>query len=184
MARVPVILLAAGIVSLTPLAGRRAPGRRAATGRATGRRARAAPGRPRTGAASEPESHLRLGRDDRRCQRTGRQGVGARRKVPRHRGVGLPRLHDRVREGRRTWRRALDRQRDSGRENRVSGTPARSRCGRPGSTTCITARSRRRPLTPTTTQLVYSLFFDNSQLADDAAREANIASRRKTFTAS
>jgi len=37
-------------------------------------------------------------------------------------------------------------------------------------------------LTPTTTQLVYSLFFDNSQLADDAAREADIANRRKRFT--
>ena len=28
-----------------------------------------------------------------------------------------------------------------------------------------------KPLTPTTTQLVYSLFFDNSNLADDAARD-------------
>ena len=37
-------------------------------------------------------------------------------------------------------------------------------------------------LTPTTTQLIYSLFFDNSQLADDAAREADIANRRKRFT--
>jgi hypothetical protein len=39
-----------------------------------------------------------------------------------------------------------------------------------------------RALTPTTTQLIYSLFFDNSQLADDAAREADIANRRKRFT--
>jgi len=37
-------------------------------------------------------------------------------------------------------------------------------------------------LTPTTTQIVYSLFFDNSQLTDDAAREADITRRRNTFT--
>ena len=40
-----------------------------------------------------------------------------------------------------------------------------------------------KPLTPTTTQLVYSLFFDNSNLADDAARDADIENRRKRFTA-
>jgi hypothetical protein len=39
-----------------------------------------------------------------------------------------------------------------------------------------------KPLTPTTTQIVYSLFFDNSQLADDAAREANLTNRRNQFT--
>ena len=39
-----------------------------------------------------------------------------------------------------------------------------------------------KPLTPATSQLVYSLFFDNSQLADEAAREADIANRRKRFT--
>ena len=29
-----------------------------------------------------------------------------------------------------------------------------------------------RPLTPTTTKMVYTLFFDNSMLADDAARDS------------
>jgi hypothetical protein len=37
-------------------------------------------------------------------------------------------------------------------------------------------------LTPTTSQIVYSLFFDNSQMADDTARENDINSRRTRFT--
>jgi len=39
-----------------------------------------------------------------------------------------------------------------------------------------------RPVTATTSKLVYTLVFDNSLLADDAAREADIASRRTRFT--
>jgi hypothetical protein len=39
-----------------------------------------------------------------------------------------------------------------------------------------------RALTPTTTQLHYWLFFDNSNLADDAARETDINNRRTRFT--
>jgi hypothetical protein len=39
-----------------------------------------------------------------------------------------------------------------------------------------------RPVTATTCKLVYTLFFDNSMLADDAARDADIASRRRQFT--
>ncbi len=38
-----------------------------------------------------------------------------------------------------------------------------------------------RPLTPTTTKIVYTLLFDNSMLADDAARTADIERRRTTF---
>lgn len=38
-----------------------------------------------------------------------------------------------------------------------------------------------RPVTATTSKLVYTLVFDNSMLADDAAREADIASRRTRF---
>lgn len=40
-----------------------------------------------------------------------------------------------------------------------------------------------RPVTPTTSKIVYTLFFDNSMLADDAAREADVARRRQQFTA-
>src|SRR5712691_3798776 len=39
-----------------------------------------------------------------------------------------------------------------------------------------------RPVTPTTSKLVYTLFFDNSMLADDAAREADRARRVTQFT--
>jgi hypothetical protein len=39
-----------------------------------------------------------------------------------------------------------------------------------------------RPETPTTTKLVYTIFFDNSMLADDAAREADRARRTAAFT--
>jgi hypothetical protein len=39
-----------------------------------------------------------------------------------------------------------------------------------------------RPVTPTTSKLVYTLMFDNSMLADDAARERNKAQRTATFT--
>ena len=39
-----------------------------------------------------------------------------------------------------------------------------------------------RPVTATTSRLIYTLVFDNSMLADDAAREADIASRRARFT--
>ena len=39
-----------------------------------------------------------------------------------------------------------------------------------------------RPLTATTTQILYTLLFDNSMLADDAAREADIKNRRTRFT--
>jgi hypothetical protein len=40
-----------------------------------------------------------------------------------------------------------------------------------------------RPVTATTSKLVYTLFFDNSMLADDAAREADRARRTTQFTA-
>jgi Polyketide cyclase / dehydrase and lipid transport len=39
-----------------------------------------------------------------------------------------------------------------------------------------------RPLTPTTSKIVYTLFFDNSMLPDDAARAADRETRRARFT--
>ena len=39
-----------------------------------------------------------------------------------------------------------------------------------------------RPVTATTSKLVYTLMFDNSMLADDEARAADIESRRTRFT--
>src|SRR5215468_2814568 len=39
-----------------------------------------------------------------------------------------------------------------------------------------------RPLTPTTSKLVYTLVFDNSMLADDAARESDKTRRTAQFT--
>jgi hypothetical protein len=39
-----------------------------------------------------------------------------------------------------------------------------------------------RPVTPTTSKLLYTLMWDNSMLADDAAREKDKASRTATFT--
>ena len=39
-----------------------------------------------------------------------------------------------------------------------------------------------RPVTATTSKLVYTLMFDNSMLADDAARQADIERRRTQFT--
>jgi hypothetical protein len=39
-----------------------------------------------------------------------------------------------------------------------------------------------RPVTATTSKLVYTLMFDNSMMADDAAREANRQQRITTFT--
>jgi hypothetical protein len=39
-----------------------------------------------------------------------------------------------------------------------------------------------RALTPTTTEILYTLFFDNSNLADDAAREKDKVTRRTRFT--
>jgi hypothetical protein len=39
-----------------------------------------------------------------------------------------------------------------------------------------------RPVTPTTSKLVYNLFFDNSMLADDAARERDRAQKTTQFT--
>ena len=38
-----------------------------------------------------------------------------------------------------------------------------------------------RPVTATTSKIVYTIFFDNSMLADDAAREADKARRTATF---
>jgi hypothetical protein len=38
-----------------------------------------------------------------------------------------------------------------------------------------------RPVTATTSKLVYNLVFDNSMLADDAARQADIERRKTTF---
>ena len=38
-----------------------------------------------------------------------------------------------------------------------------------------------RPVTATTSKIVYTLFFDNSMLADDAARERNLTQRKTTF---
>ena len=40
------------------------------------------------------------------------------------------------------------------------------------------------PVTAETSRLVYTLFYDNSMLADDAARDAEIANRKKRFTLS
>ena len=37
-------------------------------------------------------------------------------------------------------------------------------------------------LTPTTSRINYTLFYDNSMLADDAAREKDITNRRERFT--
>ena len=39
-----------------------------------------------------------------------------------------------------------------------------------------------RPVTATTSKIVYTLFFDHSMLADDAAREADRARRVAQFT--
>ena len=39
-----------------------------------------------------------------------------------------------------------------------------------------------RPVTPTTTKLIYTLIYDNSMLLDDAAREKDKASRTAVFT--
>ncbi|HTW67589.1 MAG TPA: SRPBCC family protein [Bryobacteraceae bacterium] len=39
-----------------------------------------------------------------------------------------------------------------------------------------------RPVTATTTRLIYTLVFDNSMLPDDAAREKDIEQRRARFT--
>ena len=39
-----------------------------------------------------------------------------------------------------------------------------------------------RPVTATTSKLVYTLVFDNSMLADDAARQKDIAQKTTTFT--
>ena len=39
-----------------------------------------------------------------------------------------------------------------------------------------------RPVTATTSKIVYTIFFDNSMLADDAAREADKVRRTATFT--
>ena len=39
-----------------------------------------------------------------------------------------------------------------------------------------------RPVTPTTSKLVYTIMFDNSMLADDAARKTDIERRTATFT--
>jgi hypothetical protein len=39
-----------------------------------------------------------------------------------------------------------------------------------------------RPVTATTSKLVYTLILDNSQLADDAAREKDVAQRKAQFT--
>jgi hypothetical protein len=39
-----------------------------------------------------------------------------------------------------------------------------------------------RPVTPTTSKIVYTLFFDNSMLPDDAARERDRAQRTTQFT--
>jgi len=38
-----------------------------------------------------------------------------------------------------------------------------------------------RPVTATTSKIVYTLFFDNSTLADEAARQADIERRKTTF---
>jgi len=38
-----------------------------------------------------------------------------------------------------------------------------------------------KPLTPTTSKLVYSFFYDNSMLADDAARATEMTNRRNRF---
>jgi hypothetical protein len=39
-----------------------------------------------------------------------------------------------------------------------------------------------RPVTETTSKLIYTLVWDNSMLADDAARETDAGNRKRTFT--
>lgn len=56
---------------------------------------------------------------------------------------------------------------------------AAARAGRPYNLYHGTLEAR--AASPTTTRLIYTLMFDNSMLADDAARQADLASRRTTF---
>ena len=57
--------------------------------------------------------------------------------------------------------------------------PAAARTGRPYNLYHGTVEAR--ALTPTTTKIFYSLFFDNSMLADDAAREMDRAGKTRQF---
>ena len=81
------------------------------------------------------------------------------------------------------WRRPLRRRRRSARgPNRASSytyaqTPKE---GRPYNLYHGTIEAR--PLTPATSKLVYTLFFDNSMLPDDTARAADVEARRARFT--
>ena len=85
-------------------------------------------------------------------------------------------LHDHLGQGRRIRRRAF-----RGAEILVGKTelsytytqPVRE--GRPYNLYHGTLEAR--PVTATTSKIVYTLFFDNSMLADDAAREADRARR-------
>ena len=47
---------------------------------------------------------------------------------------------------------------------------------------CAHGTLEARPVTATTSKLVYTLFFDNSMLADDAARAADKTRRTAQFT--
>ena len=69
---------------------------------------------------------------------------------------------------------SLGRNRNHGGEDPVPGTPTRSRSGRGRPYDMyIMARVEARAESPTTTKLYYTLVYDNSMMADDAAREKN-----------
>ena len=124
-----------------------------------------------------PTPALRVDSDGDRRQPSGRRRVEARRQVLRHRRMAADPVHDHVGQGRRVRRRALGRRARSSSARPNCRTPTRSRSakGRPYNLYHGTLEAR--PVTATTSKIVYTLFFDNSMLADDAARERNMAQR-------
>ncbi len=90
-------------------------------------------------------------------------------------------VHDHVREGRRVRRRTFRcRRSPRGQDRPVLHLHPDREEGRPYNLYHGTLEAR--PVTPTTSKLVYTLFFDNSMLADDAARERDRTQKTATFT--
>ena len=173
-------IVVAGIVSVASLGLAARQGAAPAPPATPAQGAVLAPGQPREAAVprlQNPNAHYAWitmtldvkGPVDKVWARVGKSATSAS-------GALARRMHDRVGQRRRARRRAVGDMILVGKTDHwyTYTQPVRAT----GIYNMYHGTLEAKALTPTTTQLVYSLFFDNSQLSDDAARDTDIANRR------
>ena len=129
------------------------------------------------------KTHLHVDSDGSHREPTRRRGVGACRQILRHRRVDADScwLQDHFRDGRAAWFGS-----SVGTEILVAKTEhayTYAQAVKPDQPyNQYHGTLEARPVSPTSTKLIYTMFFDNSMLASDAAREEDKARKTAAFT--